>query len=736
MNSNGHTVKTRTGHAVYMISRALLILSSVYAQPFSHEFHDITRNSHFGAARDVAIHPSGDVIVAYSGGICRTYEYSDHRFESHTLNKLDDLNPNCIEVSSSGFVFINSQFTGGVALYAYSDGALIRQAQTTEVGYASTISVANDSTVFIASSSVGISAYDYRDSSLTPRANYQVDGEIRTLVAGPQNTVLASVVPDGLLLLRLGNDSLWQINSINQSCRQLCVSDQDVIFALWSTGELEAFQLSDSTLNSIAITEGSPPLENVHDMDTGPGGRIYLNHSEQGISVFTLSDSSLTLVDFIGDEGESLHSRSRLAVREDNTIIATDHDNGLFSYTQMNGGYTPVATVNDGGSATGMGSNDDTTIFLANGQGGVRVYTFDSNELQGTCVFDQENWSALDVNLNSQGTAFVSANMHLSAFSFTVDSLSLLAQQEMNGSINEMSLINDSTIVVGVDHDKLAVMLFQDTAFVELATVPVGFWNQFWGVGSDESGRIYTLDRTANLVAYQFEDSSLTLLGETQLNWDYGALGVRNDGVIFVTAYPNLLAYSFDGISFNLIDEIGVSGDYEGQGLCFSPDGTIFLADGYQGLKAFSLEGSEFTQLAQLDSIGICTDVFTLTGENVWVAQKNNGMRLYKFQTALDTKESPGLTTRIELMQNYPNPFNPSTTISYGLPEESNVSLVIYDVRGQVVQTLESGHQPAGWSDVVWNGQTSDGKTISTGIYFGRLEAGEYSQVIKMLYLK
>jgi len=92
--------------------------------------------------------------------------------------------------------------------------------------------------------------------------------------------------------------------------------------------------------------------------------------------------------------------------------------------------------------------------------------------------------------------------------------------------------------------------------------------------------------------------------------------------------------------------------------------------------------------------------------------------------------------TEFMLDQNYPNPFNPSTTIRYGLPEETNVSLVIYDVRGQVVQTLESERQSAGWYDVVWNGQTASGKTISTGIYFARLVAGEYSQVIKMLYLK
>ncbi len=98
--------------------------------------------------------------------------------------------------------------------------------------------------------------------------------------------------------------------------------------------------------------------------------------------------------------------------------------------------------------------------------------------------------------------------------------------------------------------------------------------------------------------------------------------------------------------------------------------------------------------------------------------------------------EETQLPQEFVLRQNYPNPFNPTTTIRYGLPEDSNVSLVIYDVRGQVVQTLDSEHKSAGWYDVVWNGQTADGKTISTGIYFARLVAGEYSQVVKMLYLK
>jgi len=98
--------------------------------------------------------------------------------------------------------------------------------------------------------------------------------------------------------------------------------------------------------------------------------------------------------------------------------------------------------------------------------------------------------------------------------------------------------------------------------------------------------------------------------------------------------------------------------------------------------------------------------------------------------------ESLALPTAFVMDQNFPNPFNPSTSIRYGLPEDSHVSLVIYDVRGNVVRTLESGTQTAGWYTLVWDGRSNDGRTISTGLYLARIGAGEYSQVIKMLYLK
>jgi len=98
--------------------------------------------------------------------------------------------------------------------------------------------------------------------------------------------------------------------------------------------------------------------------------------------------------------------------------------------------------------------------------------------------------------------------------------------------------------------------------------------------------------------------------------------------------------------------------------------------------------------------------------------------------------EDIALPNEYVLQQNYPNPFNPSTTLRYGLPEDASVLLIIYDIRGNVVKTIESGTQVAGWYEHTWNGLDESGQPVSTGLFLTRLQAGSYSKVIKMLYLK
>jgi hypothetical protein len=88
------------------------------------------------------------------------------------------------------------------------------------------------------------------------------------------------------------------------------------------------------------------------------------------------------------------------------------------------------------------------------------------------------------------------------------------------------------------------------------------------------------------------------------------------------------------------------------------------------------------------------------------------------------------------LQNNYPNPFNPSTTIKYQLPEAVDVRLEIYNVVGQVVRTLIGEQQNAGRYEYQWDATSNNGQSLSSGIYFYRLQAGEFQEVKKMLLMK
>jgi|GEM_PF-2613360 len=86
--------------------------------------------------------------------------------------------------------------------------------------------------------------------------------------------------------------------------------------------------------------------------------------------------------------------------------------------------------------------------------------------------------------------------------------------------------------------------------------------------------------------------------------------------------------------------------------------------------------------------------------------------------------------------QNYPNPFNPNTIISYAIPQAGHVKLEIYDLTGRRVCTLINQHQTAGYKSIVWNGRNEFGDAASTGIYFYRIIAGDFTQTKKMVFMK
>ena len=84
---------------------------------------------------------------------------------------------------------------------------------------------------------------------------------------------------------------------------------------------------------------------------------------------------------------------------------------------------------------------------------------------------------------------------------------------------------------------------------------------------------------------------------------------------------------------------------------------------------------------------------------------------------------------------NYPNPFNPETTINYQLPEDREVELKIYNIKGQLVKTLVEDIKPAGEHSTIWNGDDESGKPVSSGIYFYKLNVNGITEAVKKCLL-
>ncbi|UCE17420.1 MAG: T9SS type A sorting domain-containing protein [Gemmatimonadota bacterium] len=88
------------------------------------------------------------------------------------------------------------------------------------------------------------------------------------------------------------------------------------------------------------------------------------------------------------------------------------------------------------------------------------------------------------------------------------------------------------------------------------------------------------------------------------------------------------------------------------------------------------------------------------------------------------------------LAQNYPNPFNPETEILYSLPQETQVSVTVYNVLGQVVKILVNEKQQAGVHLLTWDGRSDTGEEVASGIYFYQMQASDFTSTKRMVLMK
>jgi hypothetical protein len=92
---------------------------------------------------------------------------------------------------------------------------------------------------------------------------------------------------------------------------------------------------------------------------------------------------------------------------------------------------------------------------------------------------------------------------------------------------------------------------------------------------------------------------------------------------------------------------------------------------------------------------------------------------------------STEIPNKFTVHQNFPNPFNPVTSVRFDIPKASNVEITVYDVMGKVVEIIGNENLLAGQYEVKWNAVN-----YASGLYFCKVQAGEFSQIKKMILAK
>jgi hypothetical protein len=148
------------------------------------------------------------------------------------------------------------------------------------------------------------------------------------------------------------------------------------------------------------------------------------------------------------------------------------------------------------------------------------------------------------------------------------------------------------------------------------------------------------------------------------------------------------------------------------------PEGMESAWNAVDGVTRIAVAGAEAMDAA----ITVIVD----SGENLELYGNVNEVPF-----ATRTVKVPVIPAEYSLAQNYPNPFNPETTIEFGMPDDAQVKVTVFNVLGQVVTSLVDSELPAGYHVVTW-----DASDMASGVYFYRIQAGEYTATKRMVLMK
>ena len=267
-----------------------------------------------------------------------------------------------------------------------------------------------------------------------------------------------------------------------------------------------------------------------------------------------------------------------------------------------------------------------------------------------------------------------------------------------------------------------------------VAEIPIPGSGLVNDITSDTSGNLYATDfYNGKIYKIRMSDYAASIFVDTGLGDPNGIVfDIRHNRLL--TACQNdvgrpIKAVSLEDSSVSVLVYTYLSGV---DGLAFDNEHRLYFSS-WQTNCVYRYDSAYVEPPELVSDAGYSgpADIFINRLQNMLCVPDFYNDRIEFVQLLPSAVDDNIIPSRSFLARNYPNPFNAQTLIQYFLPMQSMVSIDILDILGRKIETIDAGIKPAGKHQVLWNADD-----LSSGIYFYKIQAGDYGETKKMLLIK
>ena len=503
------------------------------------------------------------------------------------------------------------------------------------------------------------------------------------------------------------------------------------------------------------FTTDSTRDETVNDMFVDALGNVYVTGSQRGpfqsqLEAVTVKYNSLGIQEWIqnyhapsnnGAFGRAIHvdANGFVYVTGENAIVSGGSNEALiikynptgtqlwsyrFQYVNLfyAGGFDITTDLTGNVYVTGEYGNGGNNIFLIK---------FDpSGNLVGQTFYNSSSEGGRKIALDGAGKIIIGGYIQDNDSSSFIalkyeQNLDLVwtsrwGQNIGNQNIIDMTIDNNSNVILsGTSNLDYEIVKINPTGVVQWSKLynSTAGWDMCKGVVKDDLGNIYVTGETGALgfpLTYKITTIKYSPEGnEIWLN-EFGDSAGTDGYTGYDIAIDNLANVYIIGQRYSNLDITTIK---------YNTAGSLQWAINYNGLS----NSQDVPVAVGVDPNG---NVFS-TGNSLDFTTGYDITIIKYIQSPTSVDDDNNFPISFSLEQNYPNPFNPSTKISWQSPVSSRQTLKVYDVLGNEITTLVDEYKPAGKYEIEFNANS-----LSSGIYFYRLQAGSFNQTKKMIILR